>query len=129
VTNADREADAIIIRGLKAAFPDHGILTEESGAGSNVDREYVWVVDPLDGTKAYAKGTHGFSVMVGLLRHREPYAGVVVDPMEDMIYDAVRGAGAFHEHAGRRERAQVSVRASWADMPLIPRGFPSLKPH
>src|SRR5882672_1303565 len=66
VTNADHEADRIIREGLRKAFPDHAILTEESVMDGLADSEYVWVVDPLDGTKAYVNGTSGFSVMIGL---------------------------------------------------------------
>jgi 3'(2'), 5'-bisphosphate nucleotidase len=125
VTNADREADAIIIEGLRKTFPDHGILTEESGSAASLDREYVWVVDPLDGTKAYAKGVAGFSVMIGLLKDREPFAGVVVDPMEGVTYEAVRGLGSFFDKNGARTQATVSQRKEWADMPLITStGFP-----
>src|SRR6266581_1363688 len=65
VTNADREADRIIIEGLRRHFPQHAILTEESGIDGDPDSEFVWVVDPLDGTRAYVKGTHGFSVQIG----------------------------------------------------------------
>src|SRR5438477_3333712 len=56
VTNADHEADKIIRQGLRKAFHDHAILTEESGLDGSPGAEYVWVVDPVDGTKAYAAG-------------------------------------------------------------------------
>jgi 3'(2'), 5'-bisphosphate nucleotidase len=128
VTNADREADAIIIEGLRKAFPEHGILTEESGQAESLEREYVWVVDPLDGTKAYANGVTGFSVMIGVLKNRVPFAGVVVDPMEEVTYEAVRGLGSYWQQKDRRERATVSERAEWAQMPLITStGFPDPK--
>src|SRR5438105_10938256 len=65
VTNADREADHIIRTGLRNAFPSHSILTEESVLEGRADAEFVWVVDPLDGTKAYVRGTSGFSVRIG----------------------------------------------------------------
>src|SRR5690242_2381144 len=68
VTSADHAADKIIREGLHKAFPKHAVLTEESGLEGDRTTEFVWVVDPLDGTKAYVKGVAGFSVMIGLLR-------------------------------------------------------------
>jgi 3'(2'), 5'-bisphosphate nucleotidase len=119
VTNADRAADDIIRQGLRKHFPRHAILTEESGVEGDPAADYVWVVDPLDGTKAYARGTKGFSVMIGLLYQEQPFAGVVMDPMEGHLYDAVKGQGAFHTHQGRRQRAQVTHRKDWNAMPLV----------
>src|SRR5258706_15331815 len=72
VTNADHAADDIIRSGLRRHFPTHTVLTEESGSEGGLDAEFVWVVDPLDGTRAYARGTAGFSVMIGLLRRGQP---------------------------------------------------------
>src|SRR5258708_39139940 len=68
VTNADREADQIIRRGLRLHFPKHAVLTAESGMEGVPDSEYVWVVDPLYGTQACVRGSKGFSVMIGLLK-------------------------------------------------------------
>jgi len=79
VTNADEEADRILREGLRKAFPDHAIITEESGLDGSPRAEYVWMVDPLDGTRAYAAGLSGYSVMVGLLKNVKPFAGVVVE--------------------------------------------------
>jgi 3'(2'), 5'-bisphosphate nucleotidase len=125
VTNADYEADAIIRDGLRAAFPDHAVLTEESGLQGSPDAEYVWVVDPLDGTRAYIKNVPGYSVMVGVLRHGVPYAGIVADPVEGRLYEAVRGLGAYELHAGQRRALRVSDRREWPAMPVITStGFP-----
>ena len=119
VTNADREADRIIRSGLRAQFPGHAVLTEESGLEGDPRAEFLWVVDPLDGTKAYARGMPGFSVMIGLLRQGKPYAGVVMDPCENRLYEALLGAGAYHTLEGKRERVQVSQRREWPEMPLV----------
>jgi 3'(2'), 5'-bisphosphate nucleotidase len=128
VTNADREADLLIRMGLRAAFPDHTILTEESTMDGSPSAEFVWVVDPLDGTRAYVKGVLGFSVMIGVLRHGKPYAGVVVDPMEGHVYEAVEGLGCFYTLKDHRERVRVSARREWAQMPVITStGFPETK--
>jgi fructose-1,6-bisphosphatase/inositol monophosphatase family enzyme len=119
VTNADQEADLILRQGLRKAFLDHAILTEESGLDGSVDAEYMWVVDPLDGTTAYAGGMSGYSVMVGLLRHGKPFAGVVVDPVEGHIFEAARGEGTFHTLRNVRNRVHVSKRQALTEMPVI----------
>ena len=118
VTEADLRADQIIREGL-AAFPEHGILTEEHGLSGHTGSDWVWLVDPLDGTKAYAKGIAGFSVMVGLLHQGQPCLGVVVDPLEGRIYEAVKGEGAFLTEGGKRVRLQVSPRKEFSKMPLV----------
>ncbi len=125
VTNADHEADRIIREGLLKAFPDHAVITEESGLQGNAHTQYVWIVDPLDGTKAYVNGTPGFSVMIGLMKEGRPYLGIVADPWEGHLYEAVRGLGAFHTLNGRRTRVRVSDRKRFLEMPLITStGFP-----
>lgn len=95
VTNADLAADALITGGLRARFPDDGILSEESGGGRAAASGRMWVVDPIDGTKAYAKQIPGFSVMIGMLVEQQPHLGVVLDPVTDAAYLALRGAGSY----------------------------------
>ena len=119
VTNADHEADQILHDGLRKAFPRHAILTEESGLDGSAGAEYLWLVDPLDGTSAFAADRPGYSVMVGLLKDGLPYAGVVVDPVEGHIYEAVRGSGAFHTLQNKRMRVHVSKRGDLSKMRVI----------
>jgi 3'(2'), 5'-bisphosphate nucleotidase len=126
VTNADHEADKIIRQGLSKAFPEHAVLTEESGMQGSPNAEYVWVVDPVDGTKAYAAGIPGYSVMIGLLKEGKPFAGVVVDPLEGHIFEACRGMGAFRTLGKIRTRTRVSARQELTQMPVITStGFPN----
>lgn len=128
VTEADLQSDAIICNGLRKAFPDHGVLSEEGGISGKKDSEFLWVVDPLDGTKAFVKGTAGFCVMVGLLKGGRPHLGVVVDPYEGREYTAIRGEGAYHRYQGATERLHVSERKIFSQMPLvISTGFPEDK--
>jgi 3'(2'), 5'-bisphosphate nucleotidase len=125
VTNADHAANDILRRGLRAAFPDHAVLSEETGFEGPSASPRVWLVDPLDGTRAYARGRAGFSVMVGLIEAGRPVAGVVYDPLEDRLYEAARGGGAFQTIGGRRAPLHVSRREALADMPVITStGFP-----
>lgn len=128
VTEADLASDKLIREGLRQAFPEHGILTEETGLLPGKNSEYLWVVDPLDGTKAFAKGIPGFCVMIGLLKNGVPELGVVMDPLEGRLYDGLRGGGAFQTYQGKRQALQVSSRQDFSEMPLlISTGFPSPK--
>ncbi len=125
VTEADLQSDQILRSGLLEAFPGHALLSEETGTQGKVGSEYTWLIDPLDGTKAYAKGIPGFSVMVGLLRSDQPYLGVVVDPLQQITYEAIEGAGAFMTRDGVRQQIHVSSRSDYSEMPLITStGFP-----
>ena len=95
VTQADIAADRYISEALSREFPEDGRLTEESFAYQPSPNGLTWVVDPIDGTKAYAKQIPGYSVMIGLLQGDQPVLGVVYDPLEDWMYYAIRGQGAF----------------------------------
>jgi len=128
VTQADLAADKIIRDGLETAFPEHVVLSEETGLGEREHSRYVWLVDPLDGTKAYAKGIPGFCIMIGLLKDGQPHVGVVIDPLQDICYEAIRGEGAVVDHAGERSPLQVSKRDDFSEMPLvISTGFPEAR--
>lgn len=125
VTNADHEANAIICGGLRRLFPDHALLSEETGWEGPTNPEYLWVIDPIDGTKAFANGMAGFSVMVGLLKEGKPQAGVVYDPRAQTLFEAERGQGAYLVGPARRVALHVSKRRDWLAMPVITsRGFP-----
>ena len=96
VTEIDKRSEKVIMDFIKKEFPTHGILTEESGSFSQ-QAEYVWVVDPLDGTTNFAHGLPIFSVSIAVLKNNEPIAGVVYDVMRDVVYSAEKGAGAFEQ--------------------------------
>jgi 3'(2'), 5'-bisphosphate nucleotidase len=110
VTQADRDANALIVAGLQAEFPDYGILSEEApDDGSRLVKERVWMIDPLDGTKDFIRGEAGFATMIGLLDGERPALGVVYQPVGDRLYTATRGGGAFvSERGGVAERLHVS---------------------
>ncbi len=79
VTVADREAEAAMRRMIADACPDHGILGEEYGA-DRVDATYVWVLDPIDGTKSFVTGKPLFGTLIALLREGTPIVGVIDMP-------------------------------------------------
>ncbi len=92
VTDVDRRSEELILRRLRAAFPDHAIYAEESGrSGSN---DYEWVVDPLDGTTNFAHAVPCFAVSIGLAYRGVVQLGVVYDPMRDELFAAEAGRGA-----------------------------------
>jgi CoA:oxalate CoA-transferase len=80
VTLADRNAEAVIRAMIKYHFPDHGIIGEEYG-NHNTDADYVWVIDPIDGTRAFIAGRPSFGTLIALLHHGEPVLGILDQPI------------------------------------------------
>lgn len=94
VTEADKRSEALIISEIKSRFPHHSILAEESGITEG-EKEWQWVVDPLDGTTNYSQGLPVFSVSIALRHNGETVVGVVFAPYLDELFTAVKGGGAF----------------------------------
>lgn len=94
VTQIDKASEKLIIDFIKNKFPSHSILAEEGGGVKN-DSEYLWVVDPLDGTTNFTHGLPIFAVSIGVQKNNKTIAGVVFDVMRDVIYSAELGSGAF----------------------------------
>ena len=94
VTIADREAENVIRDTLLKAFPDHGFYGEEHG-WHNGDAEYLWLVDPIDGTKSFINGYGFFSTQIALLHQGELILGVSCAPAMNETAWAMRGNGAF----------------------------------
>jgi myo-inositol-1(or 4)-monophosphatase len=117
VSDVDRGAEAAIIDTLKTAYPEHAILAEESGAAGR--SEYVWVIDPLDGTTNYLHGFPQYCVSIALLHKGVISHGVIFDPTRNDLYTASRGRGAFVND----RRMRVSRRSKLIDT-LIGTGFP-----
>ena len=110
VTDVDTEVEGEVLALLGREYPDMGQLGEES-AGVAADKGYVWIVDPLDGTRNYASGIPFFSVVVGLALDGEVLVGVNYDPARDEMFEAERGKGAFLNG----EPMRVSERSKIAD--------------
>lgn len=132
VTEADRANERLIREKLKAAFPEHGIYGEE-GTREQLESEYRWYVDPLDGTTNFAHGFPAFCVILGLERRAaglaadadgEIVAGVVYDPLRNESFVAERGKGAWLNG----KRIHVSKTKTLAES-LTATGFPSRKRH
>lgn len=96
VTVADKAANEAIVRGILEAFPEDGILAEESpDTSARLAHERLWVVDPMDGTKEFIKKNGEFSVMIGLALNGTASLGVVYQPTADKLFYATPAAGAF----------------------------------
>lgn len=94
VTIADKEAEASILTFIHQHFPTHGIISEESGSEHD-DREWRWVIDPLDGTTNFAMGLPPFCVSIALELNKEAIVGVVYAPYLGECFYAVKGMGAW----------------------------------
>ena len=96
VTTADQEADFYLKSVLTKARPNYGWLSEETADTSNrLDKEMVWIVDPLDGTKEFIEGVPHFVVSVALVKNGEPIIGVLHNPVTKDTFHAMKGNGTF----------------------------------
>jgi len=94
ITTYDKMADELIVRGIKKAYPDHSLLTEESGLLRG-DPDWLWIVDSLDGTSDFANLNPLFSVCIALMHKRELVLGTVYAPAINEFYLAEKGKGAY----------------------------------
>jgi myo-inositol-1(or 4)-monophosphatase len=94
VTEADIESEVIIIGLIQKRFPEHNIISEERGFINNRS-EYTWIIDPLDGTSNFASGIPWFGVLITLFRNNVPAMGGAYLPVQDILYFAEAGNGAF----------------------------------
>jgi len=94
VSEVDKAAEDAIIDIIKAAYPDHSILAEESGKHKG-NSDYLWIIDPLDGTTNYLHGFPQFAVSIALQYKGQLESAVVFDPIRDEMFTADRGAGAY----------------------------------
>lgn len=94
VTQADLESETLITNAIKEAFPDHAILGEEYGKTEN-ESEYMWVIDPVDGTNNIAHGHPYFAVNIGLVHNNEIIVGVTHAPKLGETWHAAKNGGAF----------------------------------
>ncbi len=94
VTEADLLSEKTILQIITAAFPKHGIMSEEAGT-RRADNEYTWIIDPLDGTNNYHFGIPLFCVNIALARRGEVLLGITLDPMRNEVFRTVKGKGAY----------------------------------
>lgn len=119
VTEVDKKSEEIIIDILLSEYPDFDILAEESGASSTKNSEYMWVIDPLDGTTNFTHSLPIFSISIGLLKGNEILAGVVYDPSRDHMFKAETTKGAFLNNKRLHISKNKDIKKS-----LLVTGFP-----
>jgi myo-inositol-1(or 4)-monophosphatase len=120
VTEVDQAAEQIIIETLLTAYPGHGILAEESGSEHGAkDSEYVWIIDPLDGTTNFIHGFPVYCVSIALAVKGKIEQAVIYDPSRNDLFTATKGRGAYMND----RRLRVSKRIRLQDC-LISTGFP-----
>ena len=123
VTEVDQAAENAVIDILLAAYPGHAILAEESGRSRGArDSEYVWIIDPLDGTTNFIHGLPVYAVSIALAHRGQVQQAVVYDPTRNDLFYASKGRGAFLND----RRLRVSKRTRMAES-LIGTGFPFRK--
>jgi myo-inositol-1(or 4)-monophosphatase len=123
VTVADRESEALILSRIRERWPIHDVMGEE-GSRIQTGSDYLWYIDPLDGTTNFAHGFPVFCVSLALQHNGQRIAGVVFDPTRDELFAAELDRGAYLNH----NRIEVSTVASLGES-LVGTGFPSHKRH
>ncbi len=119
VSFVDRESEKIITDGLTNLFPDFGFITEEDTISQDDQRDYYWIIDPLDGTTNFIHGLEEFSVSIALsTRDHELIWGAVIDVMREDVFQAAKGQGAW-KNGKRLQLEPTSLEKS-----LIATGFP-----
>jgi myo-inositol-1(or 4)-monophosphatase len=119
VTEVDKAAEEAIIDIIRKAYPDHGILAEESGASGKSDAEHVWIIDPLDGTTNFIHGFPQYAVSIGVTHKGILAHGVIFDPVKNELFTTSRGKGAYLNDRRMRVSGRIGLKAS-----LIGTGFP-----
>jgi myo-inositol-1(or 4)-monophosphatase len=117
VSEVDRMAEQDIIRTVQRSYPDHAFLAEESGASG--DAEYVWIIDPLDGTTNFLHGFPVFCVSIAVMHRGRLEHGVIYDPLRQELFTTSRGAGATVD--GRKMRVSDT---RLMEKSLIGTGYP-----
>jgi myo-inositol-1(or 4)-monophosphatase len=121
VTAADRRAEEILCAELSAARPGYGFVGEEGGRREGTDETHTWIVDPLDGTSNFLHGIPHFAISIGLEREGMIVAGLVYNPINDELFTAERGKGAFLNN----QRLRVAARKRLGDA-VVACGLPHL---
>lgn len=119
VTEFDIQTERFLIQALSQLFPEAGFLTEEQQIEQNSDKEFVWVIDPIDGTTNFVHQIPVFCISVALLQNNKPVLGVVYEINQDELFSAEKGKGAFLNGYFIKVTATADLKDT-----LIATGFP-----
>ena len=122
VTDADKLAEAEIIKEIRKAYPDHAIWGEETGRSGH--SRYVWVIDPIDGTSNFMRGFPHCAVSIAMMEDGVIQHGVIYDPVRDEIFHATKGSGAYLND----RRIRIGARNGMPGA-LVATGFPFKQRH
>ena len=95
VSSADKRTEKIIIEELLKAHPDYGILSEEIGSINVENKNYRWIIDPIDGTSNFLNGIPHFAISIGYEENNKIKSGLIYDPIKNELFFAENGNGAF----------------------------------
>jgi len=95
VTEVDRHSEEYLLEKIKENYPEHQIVSEESGDNRQYESDYCWIIDPLDGTTNYAQGLPIFAISIALAYKKETVLGVVYLPVLDLLFEGIRGNGSY----------------------------------
>ena len=132
VTQADQAAEQTMRTLIRRSFPDHGILGEEYGTERG-DAEYVWVLDPIDGTKSFIAGMVAWGTLIGLMRFGEPVFGMMSQPFTRERFSGDGGAARYLGPAGDRDLhvracSRACRGAAVHDQPVVDEPSPTAPP-
>ncbi len=114
VTKADKETEAAILEVLKSKFPEHSFLAEETGESGNKS-EYMWVIDPIDGTANFVNGLPLWAISIGLMKGNEAVCGVIYNPLINLLVYGEKGKGLWcngarsHVSAQEKDKAMITA--------------------
>ena len=118
VTLSDKNVEKILIEELQKARPSYSILSEEIGEIKN-DKEFKWIIDPIDGTSNFLHGIPHFGISVGLEHMEEIVCGIIYDPIKDEMFAAEKGNGSYMNN----QRIRVSSRSKLKDCLIVTGGL------
>ncbi len=122
VSSADKKVEKTLIRELEKARPDYSFLSEEIGKIDKKNKNYKWIIDPIDGTLNFLHGIPHFAISVALEKEKEIVCGAIYDPIKDELFFAEKNQGAFLNN----QKIRVSKRKTIKDCMLLT-GGPSSK--
>ena len=118
VTISDKKVEKILIEELQKARPDYSILSEEIGEINKNNKEFRWIIDPIDGTLNFLHGIPHFGISIALEQNNEIISGIIFDPIKGELFSAEKGKGAYLNN----QRMRVSNRAKLKDAMLFTNG-------
>ncbi len=118
VTIADQRAEEMLRQKIHRYFPDHGIIGEEFGE-EEAAKEWVWTVDPIDGTRSFIQGLPLFATLLSLLHKREPVMGIICLPAMGETVWAVKGKGAYSGNRRLRVSSHLKMKDSVLRLRLL----------